>query len=50
MIQTTEDLCRKLQSLDNEWNKKNHDVEDCLKKVEEITVSGVPLFDSISLD
>ncbi|VDO50052.1 unnamed protein product [Schistosoma margrebowiei] len=37
MIQTTEDLCRKLQNLDNEWNKKNHDVEDCLKKVEEIT-------------
>ncbi|CAH8492263.1 unnamed protein product [Heterobilharzia americana] len=37
MTQATEDLCRKFQSLDHEWNKKNHDVADCLKRVEEIT-------------
>ncbi|KAH8861985.1 26S proteasome non-ATPase regulatory subunit 8 isoform 3 [Schistosoma japonicum] len=37
MTQAIEELCRKFQNLDHEWNKKNHDCKDCLRRVEEIT-------------
>ncbi|CAH8839268.1 unnamed protein product [Trichobilharzia szidati] len=37
MTQATDELCRKFQSLDHEWNKKNHNVDECLERVKEIT-------------
>ncbi|CAL8074440.1 unnamed protein product [Calicophoron daubneyi] len=39
MTQTLEEVGRKFQMLTQEWNKKNHNIDSCIEKIKEITLS-----------